>query len=238
MAATPPRARPGTPARQKRYHRLLDGRPDVRRSAAAPPDALPWALVTGVDPRAGRRAVPDGGVLRGARGDLRRLRGSDRVPRAGRHVRERAAPGDALRERAGPPRDARRSDDVPRAFERALRRLRYGTVAVNTWTGYGFGFGTTPWGGFPGQPLTDVRSGRGFVHNTLMLEGVEKTVIRHPVDAPDEVAVLPDPPHAARARPAADPRSRRAARGRSSRASSRPRCAGRCRSLRPGAAPP
>jgi aldehyde dehydrogenase (NAD(P)+) len=70
------------------------------------------------------------------------------------------------------------------AFERALRRLRYGTVAVNCWTGYGYGIGVTPWGGFPGQPLTDARSGRGFVHNTLMLEDVEKTVIRHPVTQP------------------------------------------------------
>jgi aldehyde dehydrogenase (NAD(P)+) len=66
------------------------------------------------------------------------------------------------------------------AFERALTRLRYGTVAVNAWCGYGFGAGTTPWGAYPGASLTDIQSGRGFVHNTRMLEKVEKTVIRHP----------------------------------------------------------
>jgi hypothetical protein len=72
------------------------------------------------------------------------------------------------------------------AVERATRRLRYGTVAVNCWAGYAFAFGTTPWGGFPGRPLEDVRSGRGFVHNTLMLDpdDVEKSVLWHPTIHP------------------------------------------------------
>jgi aldehyde dehydrogenase (NAD(P)+) len=65
--------------------------------------------------------------------------------------------------------------------ERALRDLRHGTVAVNCWTGYAFGFGTTPWGGFPGATLRDPQSGLGVVHNNLMLAGVEKAVIWHPV---------------------------------------------------------
>lgn len=75
------------------------------------------------------------------------------------------------------------------AVERAIRRLRYGTVVVNGWAGYGFGFGTTPWGGFPGATLQDIQSGRGVTHNTLLLEGVEKTVIRAPARA------FPKPPY-------------------------------------------
>ena len=67
-----------------------------------------------------------------------------------------------------------------RAVEEAIRKLRYGTVAVNVWAAYGFGLGTTPWGAYPGSTLTDIQSGRGFVHNTLMLEHVEKAVVRHP----------------------------------------------------------
>jgi aldehyde dehydrogenase (NAD(P)+) len=66
------------------------------------------------------------------------------------------------------------------AVERAIGRLRYGTVAVNTWAALGFVFGTAPWGAYPGSPLTDIQSGRGFVHNTLLLERVEKCVVRHP----------------------------------------------------------
>ena len=72
-----------------------------------------------------------------------------------------------------------------------MRRLRYGTVAVNAFTGYGFAFGATPWGGFPGQPLHDVRSGRGFVHNTRMLEGIEKTVVWHPATHPVKPPYFP-----------------------------------------------
>jgi hypothetical protein len=67
------------------------------------------------------------------------------------------------------------------AVERAIRKLRYGSVAVNTFPGMAFAFGTTAWGGFPGSDLRDIQSGQGFVHNTTMLEGIEKTVIRFPL---------------------------------------------------------
>ena len=77
------------------------------------------------------------------------------------------------------------------AVERAIARLRYGTVAVNLWPGLGFAIGNTPWGAAPGSPLTDVQSGRGWVHNTLMLERVEKVVLRHPVTSPVKLPWFP-----------------------------------------------
>jgi aldehyde dehydrogenase (NAD(P)+) len=58
--------------------------------------------------------------------------------------------------------------------------LRYGTVGVNIWGAYGFALGP-PWGGHPSSKLEDIQSGLGFVHNTSMLEGVEKTVIEQPI---------------------------------------------------------
>jgi hypothetical protein len=67
------------------------------------------------------------------------------------------------------------------AVERAIGRLRYGTVAVNAWSGYAFGFGTPPWGPHPSSTPRDIQSGEGFVHNTPMLEGIEKVVLRHPI---------------------------------------------------------
>jgi aldehyde dehydrogenase (NAD(P)+) len=71
---------------------------------------------------------------------------------------------------------------VGAAVERAIADLRYGSVAVNTWPGASFGLMSLPWGGHPaaGSPR-DIQSGRGFVHNTLMLERVEKGVLRAPV---------------------------------------------------------
>ncbi len=64
------------------------------------------------------------------------------------------------------------------AVEKAIDQLRYGTVAVNAWAAVGFSLGTTPWGAHPSSSLKDIQSGRGWVFNTLMLDGIEKTVIR------------------------------------------------------------
>jgi Aldehyde dehydrogenase family len=69
------------------------------------------------------------------------------------------------------------------AVERAITRLRYGTVTVNAWSGYSFSFGTPPWGAYPGSTPADIQSGTGWVHNTPMLEGIEKAVLRHPITA-------------------------------------------------------
>src|SRR5207244_9732400 len=77
------------------------------------------------------------------------------------------------------------------ALERAVARLRYGTVAVNCFPAVAFVLGTIPWGAYPGSPLSDIQSGRGFVHNTFMLERVEKVVVRHPVSSPLKLPYFP-----------------------------------------------
>lgn len=69
------------------------------------------------------------------------------------------------------------------AVERALVALRYGTVSVNHWSAIGFGLGITPWGAYPGHARTDIGSGMGFVHNPLMFDAVEKTIVRSPFRA-------------------------------------------------------
>jgi aldehyde dehydrogenase (NAD(P)+) len=66
------------------------------------------------------------------------------------------------------------------ALQRAIHALRYGTVAVNSWVGVAFAMTRATWGGYPGNPRNDIGSGNGIVHNALMLEGVERTVIRGP----------------------------------------------------------
>jgi aldehyde dehydrogenase (NAD(P)+) len=74
---------------------------------------------------------------------------------------------------------------VAAAFERAIRELRYGTVCINHWPALGFVFGTTPWGGHPSVTLEDIQSGKGWVHNTFLLndDDIEKCVIRGPLVA-------------------------------------------------------
>ncbi|MCJ7710786.1 MAG: aldehyde dehydrogenase family protein, partial [Chloroflexi bacterium] len=80
------------------------------------------------------------------------------------------------------PRTAKDAATGP-AVERAIDHLRYGTVSLNHWSAIGYGLGITPWGAYPGNGRTDIGSGTGFVHNPLMFERVEKTVVRSPFRA-------------------------------------------------------
>ncbi|MEH6523253.1 aldehyde dehydrogenase family protein [Sulfitobacter sp.] len=65
-------------------------------------------------------------------------------------------------------------------FEEILADLRYGTIAINAWTGLGFLMPQCPWGAFPGHTLDDVQSGIGFVHNTYMFDKVERCIVWAP----------------------------------------------------------
>jgi acyl-CoA reductase-like NAD-dependent aldehyde dehydrogenase len=73
------------------------------------------------------------------------------------------------------PSDARTNST---ALETAIEHLRYGTVAVNSWVGVAFALNTATWGAFPGNPRNAIESGSGVVHNALMLERTERTVVR------------------------------------------------------------
>jgi hypothetical protein len=77
------------------------------------------------------------------------------------------------------------------SVERAIARLRYGAVGVNAWAGYLFAFVTPPWGAHPSSNLPDIQSGMGWVHNTPMLEGIEKAVLRHPITAMPKPTYFP-----------------------------------------------
>lgn len=65
-------------------------------------------------------------------------------------------------------------------FEDAIARLRYGTIGINAWSGVGFLLARGAWGAFPGHPLHDAESGIGVVHNALLFDKPQKTVIRAP----------------------------------------------------------
>lgn len=65
-------------------------------------------------------------------------------------------------------------------FERAIADLRYGAIAINTWTAFAFLTPTLTWGAYPGGTIEDVGSGIGVVHNALLLDGVERSVARGP----------------------------------------------------------
>ena len=83
---------------------------------------------------------------------------------------------------------------VAEALERAIGRLRYGAMTVNSWSGFVFSFASPPWGAYPGSTPADIQSGNSWVHNTPILEGIEKAVLRHPLTIKPKPAVFPQSP--------------------------------------------
>lgn len=66
------------------------------------------------------------------------------------------------------------------ALDRAIARLRYGCIGVNAWTGVGFLLAQASWGAFPGHTAQDIQSGIGVVHNSLLFDKPQKSVVFAP----------------------------------------------------------
>jgi len=85
-------------------------------------------------------------------------------------------------------------------FEAMLADLHYGTIAINAWTAVGYLSPFATWGAFPGHTAEDIQSGRGVVHNALLLSQPERTVVRGPFRpfprswATGSAALTPVPP--------------------------------------------
>lgn len=85
-------------------------------------------------------------------------------------------------------------------FDTAIADLRYGTIAINSWTGLGFLAAGASWGAFPGHTLDNVQSGIGVVHNAFLLDHTERTVVTGPFRpfprsaVHGEFALFPKPP--------------------------------------------
>ncbi|MCA1736161.1 MAG: aldehyde dehydrogenase family protein [Actinobacteria bacterium] len=92
------------------------------------------------------------------------------------------------------------ADDYGPHLEGAIANLRYGAVAVNTWTAVNFLFPRASWGAFPGHSVGLVGSGVGVVHNALFFDRPEKSVARGPFSPmprawrQGEVHLSPPPP--------------------------------------------
>jgi aldehyde dehydrogenase (NAD(P)+) len=63
-------------------------------------------------------------------------------------------------------------------FDDAIAELRYGCIAINSWTGVGFLLTQLSWGAFPGHLTNDIRSGVGTVHNSFLFDRPQKSVVR------------------------------------------------------------
>ncbi len=171
------------PGTEDRWRALTAGRPRVKHVGSPSPGALPWSFVSGLDPSAEDEPLYRDERFCSVLSDVR-VGSADPVEfldQAVAFANERlwgtlAATLVVHPKTLADPR-------LREAVERAITRLRYGTVGVNGYSGLSFVFASPPWGAYPGAGLDDIQSGRGFVHNTSMLEGVEKVVMRCPLTA-------------------------------------------------------
>jgi aldehyde dehydrogenase (NAD(P)+) len=169
------------PGAEGRWRAFSEGRADVRHFGTPSEDALPWTLIPGMKPddrteRAYATECLCPILYETQLGSPDPVEFLDRaVTFANERLWGTLCAGLVVHTKTM--KDSRLGE----ATERAIARLRYGAVCVNAWSGYLFAFGTPPWGAHPSSSSADIQSGRGWVHNTAMLEGIEKAVLRHPI---------------------------------------------------------
>jgi hypothetical protein len=165
------------PGAEGRYARFLDTYRSARAVGAAGPGVVPWTVIPDVAPRAGEYALSEEafcGVL--ATVTLDATDAAEFLAAAVPFVNDAVA-GTLSCMLLVHPRTATRHEDL---LARAEADLRYGSVAVNVWSGVVFGIGSTTWGAYPGHTPAEIGSGVGVVHNTLLFDHPEKSVVRGP----------------------------------------------------------
>jgi acyl-CoA reductase-like NAD-dependent aldehyde dehydrogenase len=172
------------PGAEARWRELVESHPQSERLGEPREGELPWALIPRLDPErkdeACFRVEPFCGVI----SETEVGSSSDPVAFLEEAVRfaNHRLWGTLSATLVVHPKTL---DDprAARAVDRAIADLRYGAVGINHWPALAYGFMSTPWGAHPSSTLEDIQSGRGFVHNTYMLEDIEKCVIRGPLVA-------------------------------------------------------
>ena len=190
LAAAPVR-RAYYPGAEERWQQLTNGRASLRAVGAARACELPWTLIPGLDATDPREPAfttePFCSIL-----SETEVGSDDPVEFLERGVdfANNRLWGTLSADLVVHPASLK-DPRVAEAVERAIVRLRYGAVTVNSWSGFIFTYGTPPWGAYPGSTPSDIQSGRGWVHNTPMLEGIEKAVLRHPLTIVPKPATFP-----------------------------------------------
>jgi acyl-CoA reductase-like NAD-dependent aldehyde dehydrogenase len=179
------------PGAADRWARLTAGRDDLRRIGAAGEGELPWTLMPGLDATDLREPAfatePFCSILSETEvGSDDPIEFLDRAVDFANNRLWGTLSADLVVHPA-----LLKDPQTAAALERAIARLRYGAVTVNSWSGFVFAFGTPPWGAYPGSTAADIQSGTGWVHNTSMLEGIEKTVMRHPLTIMPKPSTFP-----------------------------------------------
>lgn len=168
------------PGAKERWHALTDDRENVTIIGKEEGNNMPWALIKGLSPDADEaiyRNEPFCSVL--AETTLNTNDTITFIEQAVEFVNKKLW-GSLTANLIIHPKSMK-DPKIAEAIERAITRLKYGVVTINGLNGMDFASGVAPWGAHPGSTSTDIQSGQGWVHNNVMLEGIEKAVMWWPL---------------------------------------------------------
>lgn len=169
------------PGARDRWQLFIDAHPDAETYGSTAPGEVPWTFLPGLDPTASDDVAFRVEAFNGTFGEVALDAPRDvgaYLDRAVDWVNETLW-GSLTATILVHPKQLE-DPDVAAAVDRARARLRYGSVGVNVWSAVSYGLISTTWGAYPGHPPTDIQSGAGVVHNTYLVEDVEKTVLEAP----------------------------------------------------------
>jgi acyl-CoA reductase-like NAD-dependent aldehyde dehydrogenase len=174
LASTPPR-RAYYPGAHDRYENFLRHYPRARAVGEAGDEVVPWTIIPDVPAVDDEYALNNEafcGVLAEVSLD------ADDAPtflsRAVEFANEKVWGTLSCVVLVDPVTERAHADTL----EAAVADLRYGGIGINIWTGVNFGLGVTTWGAFPGHPPENIESGSGVVHNALLFDHPQKSVLR------------------------------------------------------------
>ena len=165
------------PGAEQRYEGFLEHYPDAKPLGERHDGVVPWTVIPDVKPEEGEYALSNEafcGVL--AQTVIDAADAAEFLPKVVEFANEKCFGTLSCMMLIHPSTEKANKA----AYDKAIEGLRYGGIAVNCWAGLIYGLVVTPWGAHPGHTLEDIKSGRGVVHNTFMLENVQKTVVKAP----------------------------------------------------------
>lgn len=165
------------PGAQDRYQALLDRYPQSEPLSQRTPTIVPWTLIPDVQPVAGEYALNEEafcGVL--ATVSIEADTPADFLTNAVEFANDRIWGTLSCSILI----DLQTQQKYRAEFDLAIASLKYGGIGVNMWSGMLFYFGSTTWGAFPGNTLTNIGSGIGFVHNSYLFDRPQKSVAYAP----------------------------------------------------------
>jgi acyl-CoA reductase-like NAD-dependent aldehyde dehydrogenase len=168
------------PGAAQRYEAFLQAHPDAERFGTQSEQHLPWTLISSLDPERSNEIcfTTEAFCSLCSETALTATNTIEYIERAVEFANEHLY-GTLNATIIVHPKSLK-DPAIAAAIEQAIARLRYGSIGLNIWGGISFALGVTTWGAFPGHDLYDIQSGTGVVHNTLMFDKPQKSVLRAP----------------------------------------------------------